>query len=693
MRLHLGMCIGGMISALPAAPIAAGAVSDQTYTAGTAISTLNVAADFTGSGITYSLDPSSAALPAGLSLNASTGAITGTPTEAVSRTIVVRGTNGGGYAVTGFDIYVGLDVAAWNDGVSSTSDSTSIAISLPSGMAAGDLVGVIVAVDGTPDIVVNAGSSVGEWHKLRQASNSTVVTSAVFWAMYESGLSLTLTTSDSQQSSHISFRVPHALGLTGGSANGNSTNSDPPSFTHPAGAGNYLVIAAAGRDAQVVASAAPSGYSALHTKTGGGANGASCDAAIKRIWSYGSATEDPGVFTSASEQWTSWTLFVQGTPAPLRFDTSTVTVPSDSLPAYLTPYIDPQIGVRITRISDNGNAITTVGSTWTADARQQYSSLSAWNSDESMLYLEYGATSGRLFLDGETYAPLYRRDTPSGFVEGRWHPTNPQVMLYTTGSALRSWNVVTDATSLVKTWTGYSAVNWRGESEMSDDGNITAMVATRTSDSDTVVIVYRISDDTILGTINVTDLSKAMSDGHAMISPDGDYVHLYFDDETSAIYTAAGSLVYNITATQYPSHADVIKSGGVQYVVGPTRGDADGSGHIVRRLLTADTVVKICSSSYAYHTGSRNRGGDWCVNTYHGDSGLPYAGQITATRIDGARTYRICHHRSTGTSYAHEPHGCASPSGKRVVFGSDWGGGNGGAVHAFVADFRDFALP
>ena len=95
------------VVAIPVAPpVAAGAIPDQTWTVGTAVS-LNVSTDFTGTGITYALAPSSSALPAGLSLSAA-GVISGTPTAAATGTIVVRGTNGGGYADTGF----GFEVAA-----------------------------------------------------------------------------------------------------------------------------------------------------------------------------------------------------------------------------------------------------------------------------------------------------------------------------------------------------------------------------------------------------------------------------------------------------------------------------------------------------------------------------------------------------------------------------------------------------
>jgi hypothetical protein len=98
---------GGAVTRV--APTAAGAIADQSYSEDDAITALNVAADFTGAGITYALATSSAALPAGLTLSGA-GVITGTPTTPASAAIiVVRGTNSGGSADTAFDITVTAD--------------------------------------------------------------------------------------------------------------------------------------------------------------------------------------------------------------------------------------------------------------------------------------------------------------------------------------------------------------------------------------------------------------------------------------------------------------------------------------------------------------------------------------------------------------------------------------------------------
>jgi len=88
------------------APVAAGGLADLNLTLGEAMTPVDVSADFTGSGITYALAPSSDALPTGLSLS-SAGSLSGTPTEEVTgRNIVVRGTNSGGFADSAFTLSV-----------------------------------------------------------------------------------------------------------------------------------------------------------------------------------------------------------------------------------------------------------------------------------------------------------------------------------------------------------------------------------------------------------------------------------------------------------------------------------------------------------------------------------------------------------------------------------------------------------
>jgi len=219
-------------------------------------------------------------------------------------TLVVDATNTGTSAPV---------VEARASGQTSTTDTTSHAITLPSGIQTGELLLVVFSSDGFPFISVSSGTN---WNFLGQASNGTTVTGAIFWKIADGSDSLTVGTSVAEQSSHISFRISGVKkpgNVTGSNSNGSSTNSDPPSHTMP-GTGNRgrLWIATRSGDAQVVATAAPSLYSNLQTIAATGSNGASTNTAERTVSST-AVTQNPGVFTSATEQWVSFTIGIDTT--------------------------------------------------------------------------------------------------------------------------------------------------------------------------------------------------------------------------------------------------------------------------------------------------------------------------------------------------------------------------------------------
>ncbi|MBK9338505.1 MAG: HYR domain-containing protein [Lewinellaceae bacterium] len=144
---------------------------------------------------------------------------------------------------------------------------------------------------------------------MEQASFETSVTGAVFWKIAAGSDALTLKTSSSQRSSHISYRLRDATGISGTAAVGNSSNSNPPDHTPPDGIGDYLWLATRSGDNITVASAPPPSFSDMQTQGAGHGDGASTSTAI-RPWN--AASLDPGSFTSNTEQWVSFNLAIRG---------------------------------------------------------------------------------------------------------------------------------------------------------------------------------------------------------------------------------------------------------------------------------------------------------------------------------------------------------------------------------------------
>lgn len=121
--------------------------------------------------------------------------------------------------------------------------------------------------------------------------------------------------------------------LTSTSSSGSSTNPNPALVTNNTGASRDLtVVAGVSVDSTTTPSAAPTNYANLQTQAGGGTNGATSGSAERQITVASASTEDPGVFTMATDQWVCWTLGVYERAAASTNSTiNAVTTPGNSL--------------------------------------------------------------------------------------------------------------------------------------------------------------------------------------------------------------------------------------------------------------------------------------------------------------------------------------------------------------------------
>ena len=127
----------------------------------------------------------------------------------------------------------------------------------------------------------------------------------------------------------------------------------------------------------------------------------------------------------------------------------------------------------------------------------------------------------------------------------------------------------------------------------------------------------------------------------------------------------------------------------------------------------AETKLLTHNWSIYNHISCRNlqRNG-WCfVSTYDGEGRLadgqqdwlPFEDEIFALKLDGSgQVQRLAHHRSKrftpqtpdsdNSVYFAEPHASVSPSGSRVVFGSNWrqNVSREDALDTYIVDFRDW---
>lgn len=193
-------------------------------------------------------------------------------------------------------------IESWSSNASSTTNSSSHVITMPSGITAGDLLLLVFSTDGIADVSILAG----DWIKLDQEQQSTSQVTAAIFYKFATGSDTATVATGSEQTSHIVYRISGASVPYIAQANGNSTNSNPPSLDTGVSR-NYLWIATASHDSTVVASAAPSNYSNLHTQAAAGVNGASTSTAERALTA---SSEDPGTFTTGNEQWVSFTIAI-----------------------------------------------------------------------------------------------------------------------------------------------------------------------------------------------------------------------------------------------------------------------------------------------------------------------------------------------------------------------------------------------
>jgi hypothetical protein len=366
-------------------------------------------------------------------------------------------------------------------------------------------------------------------------------------------------------------------------------------------------------------------------------------------------------------------------------------------PGYLETVADPDFGTEIIRITgDPGTTIPNIGGLWSNIARHGYSKRAVWNADESLIYLENNKSGPNpLFLDGETYEVLFSK-APSA-TERRWHPTNPDLMIYVNDNAVKSWNIRNDSLKVLASFPGYKGYYmgpWEGN--LSNDGNWVAIYATRIGDNKKVGFAVDLKNSIKYPDI---DLSSVSVDWIS-ISPLGTYVVLQGtidggDDQTQ-VYDLEGNKVGSLWS-EYgrPSHYDLtVDNNGDEVAVGVSKSKPD-NGRVIKRRLVDGAVTVLTQGGYATHTSTRCPGRPgWAISSFshRGPSNWePYYNEIDAIKLDGTRVERICHIRGLYKTYDNEAQPCPSPSGGRIVFASDWES-DSLPIQCYVADFRDLII-
>jgi uncharacterized protein YjdB len=418
-----------------------------------------------------------------------------------------------------------------------------------------------------------------------------------------------------------------------------------------------------------------------------------------------SKTAGTATITASSEgKDGSTTLTVTAPSCTLVGGTSAVSTSSLSKPAYLTPVTEPDFGTTLTRITGNvGSAIgNNVADTWPDTASHEYAKDQPWFADGRLLVLKHmqhaGGPQWSLFLDGDTYQPLFKRGGPPLGGEWRVHPTKADTAIYltTSGPSAGHWNVRTNGYTTLFTTTGYSTVRmgWN-EGNVSDDGRYVPVNATRNSDGKIVVFAIDLVNGTKSTDIDVAAAGVSDLDW-VSVSPLGTYIVVHGVvsgvNQSDKIYNrSTGALVQTWTDWQV-GHMDLgVDASGNEIAFGRP-GTGTYQNRFVSRHLASGGIMQLNPGNgnyFSYHASVRN-----IDNDGYGEasidilSGALYTGEVILMKLDASGTVRrLAHHRSVpGSSFFASPRGVPSPDARRVLFASNWG--TTGPVSTYVVDTR-----
>jgi len=355
-------------------------------------------------------------------------------------------------------------------------------------------------------------------------------------------------------------------------------------------------------------------------------------------------------------------------------------------PAVGAAVTDPQFGTTIRRIT---------GAAASRYIVPVYSTIQAWNADETYLILYGNGGFGHHLYDGKTYAHLRALSIASSNSFFYWHPTDPDVLFFidSTNTLVR-YHVGAGTKEPLRTF-ACSGVVSGGDDPMylSWDGNVIGLHC-----STGTAFTYRIDTNTVVG-------STSSSRG-PQVSASGTLVFLYGE------VRSVGMSLLRTLGIAYPgAHASLgrLANGrdtwnGVQYNASATVP--------VASLITCDMTDASCrviigqQNGYPYppsgiHVSAlAHKRPGWVVIGATGNA----TGQtvldnelVLADTNAGGKVCRIAHHRSYGhlnpitspnLAYWAQPHAVISPTGTRVLFGSDWGGGN--SVDSYVVELPSY---
>ncbi|WP_194534617.1 hypothetical protein [Zobellia nedashkovskayae] len=363
-------------------------------------------------------------------------------------------------------------------------------------------------------------------------------------------------------------------------------------------------------------------------------------------------------------------------------------------PGYLETIVDPSFGTIIRRISNGGDGTVT---------KPMYSTVQAWNADETRMIL-YDQTNGvHQLLDGKTYAFIRNLDDilPDDIEQLYWDFNQADILYfldkrtddyikYTVSSGNKE--VLVNLRELTGCTGGLSMGNDVQMPSWDND-----VIGFRCENN--TAYAYRFSTQK-LTTFNIDDVNYTA----AMPAPSG---QLFYHNVSS--YDTNGNLVTRLNK-QKPEHSSLGKMANgtdadftVTFNGGPNGGCL---GNIVAYDLNTGDCLPVISEDLGYDypksgthiSAVAHKNPGWIAASMIGfeQDGVKLLDQeLVIARVEpgNVEVYRIGHHRADEDQFDYwgEPHAVISPTGTRVLFGSDWSGSEDGkSVESYVVELPSY---
>lgn len=325
-----------------------------------------------------------------------------------------------------------------------------------------------------------------------------------------------------------------------------------------------------------------------------------------------------------------------------------------------------------------------------------YSTVSAWNSDETYMILLNVASGGHQLYDGKTYKfirelPLNPPDVEQVF----WHTSDPDVLFFVDGKNFIRYHVAADNKETLATFSFCS----EGASSGSDP-QFTSFDSKRIGlHCGDQVFIFDIASKSVIA-------RKSINENPAQMSASG---NLAFLSDSGRVTDAALNVVRTLDLKEPFGHSSMGRWptgedtwNGQVFDDGPN-GNSD-IGSLVTFDMTKGTSKVIIGPKTGYpyppdgHISSMAlRQPGWAVvSTFGKTSGAGLLDEeiLIANTVNGA-VCRVGRHRSWGKDntklqepYWSEPHAVPSPSGTRIAFASDWS--NGTTVDSYVLELPSY---